>query len=101
MLKVAVGTDFYNKVYYALATIIKESSDLMLGFSCKWVDIVKAVENALGRMASVKRLVHFVSIKEYMKGGITVADTFNKVNHFVEETHWKTDKVFMHEDGKP
>ena len=35
-----------------------------------------------------------------MKGGITVADTFNKVNHFVEETHGKIDKVFMHEDGK-
>ena len=34
VLKVAVGTDFYNKVYYALAAIINESSDLMLGFSC-------------------------------------------------------------------
>ena len=48
----------------------------MLGFSCKWADIVKAVENALGPMASVKRLIHFVSTKEYMKGGITVDDTF-------------------------
>ena len=76
VLKGAIGTDFYNKVNYQLATIIKESSDLLLGFSCKWSSFELAVENSLGAMAAVKRLVHFVSLKEYMKGGITLAATF-------------------------
>ena len=51
-------------------------------------------------MAALKRLIHFVQTKDYMKGGISVADTFNKVNHFIEEKHGKTDKVFTHEDGQ-
>ena len=51
-------------------------------------------------MAALKRLIHFVQTKDYMKGGISVADTFNKVNHFIEETHGKTDNVFTHEDGQ-
>ena len=52
----AVGTDFYNKMYYSL----------MLGFSCKWSQIVQADEEALRPM--VKRLNHFVHSKEYKKG---------------------------------
>ena len=99
VLKGAIGNDFFNKVYYQLSTIIKESSDLLFGFSCKWSSFVLAIENALGPMARVRRLIHFVSSKEYMKGGITLADTFYKCNHAVEETFGKTDNVFMHEDG--
>ena len=35
-----------------------------------------------------------------MKGGITLADTFHKCNHTIEETFGKTDNVFTHEDGE-
>ena len=62
----AVGTDFYNKMYYSLAEIIEQSGDLMLGFLCKWSQIVQADEEALRPM--VKRLNHFVHSKEYKKG---------------------------------
>ena len=51
-------------------------------------------------MAAVKRLIHFVSSKEYMKDGIILAETLQKCNHFVEETYGKTDRVFLHEDGE-
>ena len=51
-------------------------------------------------MAGVRRLIHFTSSKEYLRGGITLADTFHKCNHVVEETFGKTDTVFTHEDGE-
>ena len=86
-------------MYYQLTAIIKESSDLFLGFSCTWASFVLAIENALGPMSGVRRLIHYVSSKEYMKGGISLSDTFHKCNHTVEETFGKTDNVFMHEDG--
>ena len=58
--KVAVGTEFFNKMYYSLATIINHSGDLMLVFSCKWSEIVQAFDEALGPKATVKRLNHYV-----------------------------------------
>ena len=59
-----------------------------------------AIENALGPMAGVRRLIHFTTSKEYLRGGISLADTFHKCNHVVEETFGKLDKVFIHEDGE-
>lgn len=99
-VKVAIGMDFFNKYYYSLATIINNSGDLMLGFLCKWSEIVQAVDDALGPMATVKRLQHYVHNKDYMKGEVSPADTFNRVNHYNEETHGKADKTFKHEDGQ-
>ena len=98
--KVAVGTEFYNKFYYSLATIIDHSGDLMLGFTCKWSQIVEAVDAALGPMATVKSLYHFIHNKDYMKGGISPADTFNKINHYIDETQGKAVKTFLHKDGQ-
>ena len=68
-------------MYYSLATIIDHSGDLMLGFTCKWSQIVEAVDETLGPMVTVKRLNHFVHNKDYMKGGVSPSDTFNKINH--------------------
>ena len=100
VLKGAIGTKFFMKVYYQLTLLIKESTDLFLGFTCKWSTFVTPIENALGPMAGVKRLIHFTTSKEYLRGGISLADTFHKCNHVVEETFGKTDTVFKHEDGE-
>ena len=61
---------------------------------------MQAVDDALGPMATVKRLQHYVHNKDYKKGGISPANTFNRVNHYIEETHGKADKTFKHEDGQ-
>ena len=63
ILKGAVGTDFFNKIYYQLTKQLKESNDLFLGFTCRWSTFITAVENALGPMAGVKRLIHFTKTK--------------------------------------
>ena len=57
-----------------------------------------AIENALGPMAGVRRLVHFTNSNDHLRGGISLADTFHKYSHRVEETFSKNDKLFMHED---
>ena len=36
VLKGAIGTDFFNKIYFQLTHLLKESSDLFLGFTCRW-----------------------------------------------------------------
>ena len=92
--------DFFHKVYYQLTSLIKESSDLFLGFTCKWSTFVTAIENALGPMAGVRRLIHFTTSKEYLRGGISLADTFHKCNHVVEETFGKLDTILTQEDGQ-
>ena len=100
VLKGAVGTDFFHKIYYQLSSLLKESSDLFLGFTCRWSTFITAVENSLGPMARVKRLIHFTTTKEYLRGGISLADTFHKCSHVVEETFGKNDTVFTQEDGQ-
>ena len=98
-VKIAVGLEFFNKFYYCQAILIDNSADLNLGFTCKWTQIVEAVDTALGPMASVKRLTNFLHKKDYMKGGISTADTFNKIDHFIDENQGKSIKTFKHEDG--
>ena len=34
-----------------------------------------------------------------MKEGISTADTFNKIDHFIDENQGKSIKTFKHEDG--
>ena len=58
VLKGAIGSDFFNKVYYQLTALLKDSSDLFLAFSCRWSTFVTAIENALGPMSGVKRLTN-------------------------------------------
>ena len=100
VLKVAVGAEFFSKVYYRLAALTNTSSDLFLGFQCKWSTFETAINDSLGPMAGVKRLIHFTNSKEHFKGGITLADTFQKCAHIVEETFGQDEKVFEHEDGE-
>ena len=92
--------DFFMKVYYQLASLTNSSSDLFLGFQCKWSTFETAIENALGPMAGVRRLVQFTNSKRHLKGGISLADTFQKCSHIVEETFGQSEKVFQHEDGE-
>ena len=98
VLKGAIGSDFFNKVYYQLTALLKDSSDLFLAFSCRWSTFVTAIENALGPMSGVKRLINFTTSKEYLRGGISLADTFHKCSHMVEETFGKIHTVFEQED---
>ena len=46
-LKVAVGTDFYQKIFYNLQNTVKEGHDINLGFTGKWTLITDACEAAL------------------------------------------------------
>ena len=55
---------------------------------------------ALGHMARVRRLIQFTNSKEHLKGGISVADTFQKCSNIVEETFGQSEKVFQHEDSE-
>ena len=57
-----------------------------------------AIEYALGPISGVKRLINFTTSKEYLRGGISLSDTFHKCAHVVEETFGKIDTVFEQED---
>ena len=71
----------------------KESNDLFLSFTCLWSTFITAVEDALGPMAGAKRLIHFINSKEHLRGGISLADTFYKCSHIIEETFGKVDVI--------
>ena len=73
---------------------------MMMGFTCKWSHVVKAVNTAPGPMAAVRRLHHFIHTKDYMRGGVSAADTLNRVNHYINETLGKSNTAFTHEDGQ-
>ena len=94
-----MGKVFYNKFYFSLAALVDNSSDLNLGFTCKWTQICEAVDDALGAMARVKRLSSFLKKRDYMKGGFSFADKMKQINYFIDEYQVKTNKVFLHEDG--
>ena len=34
-----------------------------------------------------------------MRGGISLSDTMNKINHFIDKNQGRVDKVFKHENG--
>ena len=98
-MKRAVETDFFNKIYYQLTKQLKESNDLFLGFTCRWSTFVTAVEDALGALSGIKRLLHFLNTKEYLQGGISLADTLYKCSHVIEETFGKIDITTEQQDG--
>ena len=100
VFKAAIGADFFAKIFYRLAALTNTSSDLFLGFQCRWSTSETAINDSLGPMAGVKRLIHFNNSKEHLKGGITLTDTIQKCAHIVEETFGQDEKVFKHEDGE-
>ena len=51
-------------------------------------------------MEAVKKLHHFIHTKDYMWGGISAADTFNKVNHYINKILGKSNRAFTHDDGQ-
>ena len=99
MLKGAVGNDLFNKIYYQLTKALKESNDLYLGFTCRWATFIKAIEDALGPMATAKRLTNFINSKEHLRGGISLADAFYRCSHIIEETFGKVDIYTEQEDS--
>ena len=62
--------------------------------------ICKAVWEALGPDAAVKRLEGYMSKKDYLKGGVNLNQMLHEVNFYIEQCHGKTDKVFVYEDGE-
>ena len=98
--KLSVGSDFFNKVYYQLQRELKESStDLHLGFQCKWQTFVDANEDALGPMANVKRLRMYLNTKEHLRGGISLFNMLYKCSNIVDETFGKVDISTDQSDG--
>ena len=97
-LKPAIGNDFFQKVYYQLTRQLKEN-DLYLGFTCRWSVFTTATEDALGPLADVKRLKNFLSTKEHLRGGISLADALYKCSHIVDEIFGKVDITTKQEDS--
>ena len=50
-------------------------------------------------MAGAKRSIHFINSKVHLRGGISLADTFYKCCHIIEETFGKVDVITEQEDA--
>merc|ERR1712030_208516 len=83
-LKGAVGQEFFQKIYFQLQKQLKEGSNLHLGFQCRWSIFITATEDALGPMANVKRLKNYLSTKEHLRGGVSLANALYKCSNVVD-----------------
>ena len=97
-LKTALNQDYYQNAYYQLQRNLKEGDNLHLGFQCKWADFEKAMEEALGPMANVKRLETFLNTREHLKGGVSLANMFYRCNTLVEDAFGKIDVFTLQSD---